>query len=362
LRSGWIHRLAGGDTPRRTGMLACALAIGTLTGCLDPMRALTLTERDQLRTDALATLMRGAADPADAICVRAVEALQDAAPRDGAPYFRELLKDEYAGVRFASLMALASLSDDQAIDRIRKMAADDPDTSVRAAAALALFRAGDASRLPDLADWLMRHDNAGVRGNVAIVLGRSGTPDAVALLRAAERTERIESVRLQILEAMTLLGDESASGKLGLIGLSSTGQKMVFALMAVAEAREPRMRKLFEDQFRMGRYPEVRLAAAYGLARLGDDAGLIYAVDQLRWARADPDSSEPPAQQVSRIRMLAARVLGALGDERALAPLRHVIQSEADHSARIAAARASLSIINRMKMGLPSLASGDERE
>ncbi len=318
-------------------------------GCIGAGRGVPLEERQKVEQRALLALTLATRDPAAAVRVQAIESLQEGAPRVGVRYFMEALEDEYPGVRFAALMALGSLRYAPARDMIRARL-NDADPHVRLAARFAMSRMGDPSGVPEIVSALRTHRSAAVRGNAALILGRLGDAGAVGALRGALK-EQDESVRLQVLEAMALLGDKKAVGELGLIAYSSTGPKMVLALLALGEARRSELRNLFLEQFESASYDEVRLAAAAALARIGEPVGAAYAQDRLRNYRPERSGVDTPEQQAARVRILATVVLGAARDPAAMPALDDALRNETNESVRVAAARAVLMIAGSVETG-----------
>jgi len=331
-------------TPFRVALFFI-LPLALACGCAHPSKPLLPEERNEVERQALLTITTLAFDPSAAVRMRAIEALQDIAPEAGVPYYRESLNDDYRGVRFAALMAIGTACPPDLLDRVRQLA-EDPETSVRAAAIFAMHRLGDKSRTTELANLLLNDPRPEVRANSAMILGRLGEEGALALLELALK-DRDESVRLQVLEAMARLGSNKAVRELGVIGISNSGQKIVFALRALAASRRQEAREVYEFHFAGSPYDEVRLTAAHGLGTLGDASGLAFALDRLRSFRPSDNPDDPPQQQHARVKMLASLALESIGDPAGLRVLKNVVQADPDPSVRIAAARAILSIAKR---------------
>ncbi len=110
----------------------------------------------------------------------------------------------------------------------------------------------------------------------------------------------------------------------------------------------PELEKTFEYKFADGEYLETRLAAARGLGKLNRDDGLRLALAALRFDRPERGvSSDSPKNQIMRVRQLAAATLAAIGDARALRPLRDQLDHSNDPRVQLAAADAILDILNR---------------
>lgn len=336
--------------PKPPGALSAliwiAAACGSQVGCAQPLLVEpTLVETDRLERRAVHFLLGATSDEIGPWRAHAIEALQDAAPHEGRGRLRDALRDPSAGVRFATLMALGTLADRDSLDAIRS-AAEDNDPNVRVAALFALHRLGEFSRTSELAELLLDHPNPPVRANAALAIGRLGEAKSVKLLHRALH-DREELVRLNVLEALVLLGDPKATKDMLYYGHSGVGQKMVLALMALGRARVRMAVELFTYRLREGPYDEVRLAAAYGLGRLGRRDGLEPAMRLLDYrSPPGPGDLDPPEQQEARMRILACSALQAIGDRRALTALGRLMEHEAEDTAvRIAAARAILGIV-----------------
>lgn len=304
----------------------------------------TLAETQQLERRAFFALVSAAGDEQPLHRMHAIEALQHVAPSEGILQIRAGLRDPQPAVRFAALMALGTLRDMESVEPIR-MLAEDPDANVRVAAIYAMHRLGDFSRTSELASLLLNNPQAGVRANAALAIGMLSEKKSMKLLTRAKR-DKDESVRLQVLEAMVMLGDEKSTRDLLFYGHSGVGQKMVEALMTLGTVRAAMARELFGYRFNEGPYEEVRLAAARGLGRLGDPRGFEFAVEQLAFRSSHRDDDiDPPEQHEARVRTLAAAALEAIGDRRALRPLQHLLDDARQPLAvRLAAARAICAI------------------
>lgn len=326
-------------------VMAGLMAPALFSACGGPTGAAPMSLRSDLESASLQTLTAALTDANPVVQVRAIEAMQQVAPQRAMATIHELLFSKIAPVRFAALMAVGALKHAGSRQRVASLLTD-PDAHVQVAALFALHRLGDTSRSGQLASMLRTHANPAVRANAALAFGRLGDPRAVQPLQQALR-DKDESVQLQAMESLVLLGDKKAVGRLGFIAMSSTGQKMVFALLALRSSRRAEARDVFMEKFLNDRYDEVRLAAAAGLGRCGDARGLPFAIERLQ--RFSPRSSDvdPPAVQAARVKTLAALAIGECGKTSALPALEQALKSETDLSVRVAVARAALAILHR---------------
>ncbi len=280
---------------------------------------------------------------------QAIEALAEVAPEQGVLWFRECLRDEHAGVRFAACMALGQVHH-QASSPVLLTRVEDPDPSVQAAAIGALHRLGDARFTSQLAALLLNHPSAEVRRNAALVLGRLAEKSSLHLLRRALR-DRDDGVRLQVYEAMAGLGDKRARQHLSIVAHDGLGFRQTFALMALARLRRRELLEVFRYRLEEGPHAETRLASAYGLGMLGYEDGLDLAKRLLDFDSPDRTvEDDPPEQQIMRIRSLAALALGAIGNKSALSKLKRRMEAQDDPRVQVAAARAILMILERRRI------------
>ena len=315
-------------------------------GCGAP---LSRQECNALRDRAMMALKQGTGyDALPSVRVQAVEALERVAPRAGLPWIRIALSDENSAVRFAACVALGMLRDTVSQPAIEKCVSD-PDPSVEAAAIFALHRLGDVRRSPRLAEFLLEHDDPAVRRNSAMLLGRLGEEGAIPLLARAMMSDD-EALRLQALESMVLLGGEEARQELEFAAYSGDGAQQTFALLALAEARDPALEELFRIKLENSLHLETRLAAAKALGYLHCDAGYKVARRALDFHRPRKnDRDDPPEAQVLRARQLAAHALAAIGDLDALPRLRDRMNDDDDPRVQLAAAMAIVQLTNDLE-------------
>ncbi len=331
--------------------LTCAtcFAVWAVCGCTqknvfvdDPI------QRAALKARALEALKRGVQyDALPSVRAAAIESLQEEAPDEGRAWIRAGLHDEHPAVRFAAALALGTLRDEASRESLSKLL-EDPDESVRAAAIFGLHRLGDTTRTAELAACLRDHADPAVRRNAALILGRLGETGAIPLLAGVVGCQD-DALHAQALEALVLLGNPQAVEQMTFVANSGNGPQEVFALNALAAARDPALRKTFEYKLANGDYLETRLAAARGLGELGSSEGLGVALEGLRFHQPRLGiEQDPPENQLMRVRQLAAVALGAIGEPAGLPPLAERLEDNSDPRVQVAAARAILRIINRL--------------
>jgi HEAT repeat protein len=174
------------------------------------------------------------------------------------------------------------------------------------------------------------------------VLGELGESGAIPLLRRAIYDE---DVTLQAVEAMAKLGDDRAYQQLTIFTHDFRGDRRIIALNALGALRDPKGLKAIELQFTEASMIEVRLAAARALGRFGRKDGLRIALQQLDFKSPSSREGDPAANQVMRIRSMAALALGSIGDPAALPKLRARLDAQDDPRVQVAAAKAILEIV-----------------
>jgi HEAT repeat protein len=236
------------------------------------------------------------------------------------------LQDEDARVRFtAAMVAGRQTMDDPQIRASLEQLARGPSPNGRLAAAFALHKLGDTTRSQRLAEATV-DPSPTIRGNAALALGLTGERSAIDVLNPL-LTDLDPDVRLLAAEALWRLGDER--GKTLLLGhsLSQYTDDSVLSTLALGVRRDADVTTVLRTRLNDD-YPEVRLAAARSLGRLGDAAGLPVALD---FARSD----------VARQRGMAAQALGDIDAEQ-VAPALQKLLADEDEAVRLAAAAASV--------------------
>jgi HEAT repeat protein len=324
---------------------ALLLTAAALAGCA-PKAALSTHE---MQTLAMRYITAGANYQDNPVVrAQALEALQKLEGERAAAWFHEGLRDQHPGVRFAACMALGTIRHKPSEARIR-IGLTDPDPNVRVAAMFALRRLGDTGFIKEFAEVILSNPDPGVRRNAVLALGRLEEPGAIGLLKKA-REDKDDSVQLQALEAMALLGDKRAVQQLIYYASGGLGDRQAFALETLGRTGDPRCMDVLRYCLKQAEHLESRLAAAQALARMGSDEGFALAMASLNWNRPNPRlPDDPPANQVMRVRSMAAFALGAIGKSEALEPLRQQMQDPVDPRVQVAAATAILQITRKQE-------------
>lgn len=326
----------------------------TLTGCVQNggVGVLPKTDRISFRDDCLKFMEDSAFSREPSLRMQAIEAFAAVAPKEGIERKAIPLniENKYSGIIFASLMAAGEINARE-YEELARTRAESQDKNVRVAALFALHQFGDRSRTGELAQLLIGDPDEAVRANAALAIGRMKDPRMIKVLREAQRREKKELPRTQILEALAILGDEKAVERLMFVGRSAIPQDAGIALMMLANSRAADAEELFWVRLQDAEVPEVRVLAIRGLAGLGKREVRPLAVEYLKFN--DPDRSiphDPPEQQIKRIRGIAALALEQLADPEALESLKNAFYASGQSDyVRLAVARAAIRTIDKMQ-------------
>ena len=205
------------------------------------------------------------------------------------------LGDPNPVVRFVAVVTVGQKKLHALIEPV-KVLQNDPSPSVQAAVILALRQCGHNVTLRPLMSMLQEPDGT-LRANVAVLLGRLGQPSDIQILMDLARQppvpqmEPIEHaiVKIQIAEAMVVLGDESQRQTIRAGAYSSYDEVRVMAVQMMGKLADRAFRgalvhMLQRQPVRQRRPIEQRLAAAEALARLGDGQGLSTVVEGCQFA------------------------------------------------------------------------------
>ncbi len=330
---------------RRLAMTATLVGLSLAGGCA-PRPRLTPQELQTLAMRYVTAAATFRENPL--LRAQAIETLQRLEGDRAVSWFRDALRDEHPGVRFAACMALGAVRHKPSEGLVRLRLAD-PDASVRVAAMFALRRMGDPGFVREFDEILRLHPDPAVRRNAVLAIGRLEEPGAVAVLRKA-RDDKDESVQLQALEAMALLGDKSALQQLMYYAGGGLGERQAFAIETLGRVGDPRSVDSLRFALRDSPHLESRLAAAQALGLMGHNDGFHLAMASIRWNSPNTRlRDDPPANQIMRVRTLAAFALGAIGRTEALEPLRQQMEDPDDPRIQLAAATAILQILAKQE-------------
>jgi HEAT repeat protein len=251
------------------------------------------------------------------------------------PNVQKLLADQVVPVRFAAAVAVGDLAYAPAKDQVGPLL-NDPNPNVQLAAFYALSRLGQPELYQEICKAVAGSDQT-VRANAALLLGKSGNKDGIRFLYwTLQRDDSSDMVVLQAAEAIAMLGDRRIYRKLwtGLISKYADDRVLGIRAMGALGTDEAKSAiiTLLDDPV-----PEVRLAAAEQLGKLGESGGEdeVLAVFEKN-LMADMD-----AQGRERTKTLAALAIGEIGTDPLAKYLPQLLQ-DPSKIVRLAAAKAVL--------------------
>ena len=314
----------------------------------DPTSAVAV---QQLREQALNVLSAALESPGAEERANAIEALLPAAQR-AEPAIRKGLRDVTPGVRAVAAMGVGKIKLNRLIEEVRPLLDDNSEFS-RMGAIFAFAKCNVSVDQSALAGYLLNGRTPRIKAQAAYLLGEIGNKSAAPLLREAlsKRVGRADLnedrlMRLQINEALVKLGDDAALDEIRIAIYPSKSEDLEAAVLAAQilgvlkdRASQRKLIELVETTVRTESSrsaqmpPEVRLAAAGALARMGQVTGAVAIADEYR-------TNSTPA-----VRAQAAVVYGDSHNRPQLGRLAGMID-DPDPTVRLAVAAAILKIID----------------
>lgn len=280
-------------------------------------------------------ILEGLADADPQIRANAIEVAASTRELGLMPNVQKLLSDQVVPVRFAAAVAIGDLAYAPAKDEVGPLL-NDPNPNIQIAAFYAISKLGQPELYEEIRKAVASSDQT-VRANAALLLGKSGNKDGIRFLYwTLQRDDSSDMVVLQAAEAIAMLGDQRIYRKLWTGLISKYADDRIIAVRAMGalgtDEAESALITMLDDPI-----PEVRLAAAEQLGKLGDFGGEaeVLAVFEKN-LMADMD-----AQGQQRTKTLAALAIGEIASER---PAKYLPQLLQDPSkvVRLAAAKAVL--------------------
>ena len=368
---GWRR---GGVLAVATGALVALIALIVLirkVGSNQPEDRVTAT-----RAPAVDPLAKDPASPPPLPSLKRAYDL-DAAREYARILLRNSLREVEPSARIAAIDAIARLRDQASISRLLALTERDPDAEVRAHAAEALGEIGAPDAKPTAALLRRLESTAAPALKVwyASALVRLGDARAMKRLATYAR-DREPAVAVKAsfsLAALSQPGDQHAVTAIrALEALAANEAKLnevmpyagALILTKMAALRDANARKILYALLK-STDEGTQLAAAEGLATLGDDAGseilqsvagepgspnqLVAAVAQIKLGNYDGFEliHAKLDDRDAAIKRLATRALGQIGSSADVPKLIALAERDQDWTVRIAAASAALSIIDR---------------
>jgi HEAT repeat protein len=289
-----------------------------------------------LAAPARQTIFAGLTDPDPQLRANAVEAVASTREVRLMPQVQRLLADPVVPVRFAAILAVGDLEYAPAKDAVASLLKD-ANPNIQIAASYAMLRFGQPQFYQDICNAVASSDQT-VRANAALLLGKSGRREEGIryLYWTLQRDDSSDMVLLQTAEAIAMLGDHRIYPKLWTRLISVYADDRVIGIRAMGtlgtdEAKNAIITMLDD------KVPEVRLAAAEQLGKLGDSGGEaeVLAV----FEKNQMDDMDPQGQQ--RVKVLGALAIGEIGTEPLARYLPQLLQ-DPSKTVRLAAAKAVL--------------------
>ena len=289
----------------------------TLTGCVEeaaqgesPVRnELTSSDLSRLKPLAVSIIDKSLASKQGMIRSHAIEVVAATGRRELMPVVVQLLEDESVAVRFAAAMAIGDTKYKPAENEVHKLLID-KNENAKIAAAYALMRLGQGS-YDDMILQAMKSKDQTLRANAALLVGKLGDKKKLKSLHwVLNSQESGDMVRMQAVESIALLGDESIYQKLWAIMISKYVDDRIMGIRSMGalkttEAKNSIITMLDDD------VEEVRLAAAEQLGRMGDRTGVPEVKDYFK-----KSNSIMAGNSNIRADILASMAIGAIGDDR----------------------------------------------
>jgi len=287
-------------------------------------------------------------DPESKVRLSALDAAVRLAPDSAVGWLLFALDDEDGEVRSRAANALGDIGDGRAVEALIK-AVRDPWNSVRIAAIEALGKIAD-SRAVSVLVREVDTGEAGVRRAAVVSLGLIGDRGATKTLVAVLEDERCLSAAL---EALGNIGDRTVIEPI----FSFLGHPTAYSAAArtLRILGEPQWERVVDGSHgglqRLAGTDDPRIVAALVRALEAEDHGHRATAARLLGEIGDVRAIEPLVRLLRNAKMAddvicASKALGLIGDERAVEPL--IAELKCNHySARCAAARALESIGDR---------------
>ncbi len=334
--------------PRPDRPLICAvilsLAMLPMFGCEPAARppapspsapAATPPVSGDLPAQARQIISDGLTDADPQIRANAIEVVASTRELGLMPGVQRLLTDKVVPVKFAAVVAVGDLAYAPAKDEVGPLL-NDPNPNIQIAAFYTISRLNQPELYHEICKAVASNDQT-VRANAAMLLGKSGRKEGIRFLYwALQRDDSSDMVVLQTAEAIAMLGDQRIHRKLWTGLISKYADDRIIAVRAMGalgtdEAKSAIITMLDDP------VPEVRLAAAEQLGKLGDfggEAEVLAVFEKNLMAGMD-------AQGQQRTKALAALAIGEIDAE---SPAKYLPQLLQDSSkvVRLAAAKAVL--------------------
>jgi len=311
-----------------------------VSGCEEPARAPSVSAAPlpagaDMQNLARQIVLQGLTDRDPQIRANAIEVVAAARQVLMMPKVQKLLADEAVPVRFAAALAVGDLEYALAREDVAVLL-NDPNPNAKIAACYAMVRLGYADYYKVISNAVASKDQT-VRANAALLLGKSGRQEGIRFLYwTLQRDDSADMVILQAAESIAMLGDHRIYPKLWTRLISAYADDRVVGIQAMGALGTDEAKNALITMLDDG-VPEVRLAAAEQLGKLGDPIGEPEVLEVFK----KNVMAEMDAQGRERVKILAALAIGEVGTEPPAKYLPSLLQ-DASKRVRLAAARAVL--------------------
>lgn len=183
------------------------------------------------------------------------------------------LGDEDKGIREQAALALGILDGRAVVKDLVATALQDPEASVRAAAATAIGKVGTAEDGKALIP-LLEDDSSGVRNRVLQALGVLKVKEAGPRLREMYEANRRKDSGMRILACLSRIGDPGQADLFRELVQDPDPEKKRLAVEGLGRISDASMLPAFKKDYQRERNEELKLAYNFALTLLGDRAFL----------------------------------------------------------------------------------------
>jgi len=291
--------------------IALALALLSLCGGCSSTLPSSDSPNSALKSKAYDVIARSLNDADPIIRSNAVGVVGEIRLMPLMPRVVQLMGDPIVPVRFQALIAAGDMRYTRAAQQIQQVyLSPQQDINVRMAAAYALVKMGSLQH----ADYYMRqikHTDCTIRANAALLIGKGAHRSGLPMLEWAINDQQSdERVRLQALESLAMLQWPSAYEKIWTRLISAFADDRIMGIQAMAHLRSHQAVGAITTMLDANEVPEVRLAAAEQLGKLGDPIGESVVMEVL-----EKRPSGDPATRM-RIKIMVAMAVGEIDSER----------------------------------------------
>ena len=346
--------MTNGLLSRGIGSGILAMTVALFSGCSSWSGKKDITI-DPVRTynDARIVLYQAAEDPDPRVRCKAIEALAESDGPDAGAIMLQSLKDNCDPVSFSAAMAIGDVRYGPAKPVLQEMIKVDVQPKLKCAMIYALHRLGDDSYTGELGGMIQDTDKW-VRATAAMIMGRMGEPGAMEPLKSLHRTDYDPVVQLQVVEAMSQLGDERAFVLLETFAKGQYMEDRIIAVQALGRLSNARslvvLRQLMDAR---QQEPAVRVAAAGSLAKRGEQVDsefpLKAAVEpEVVLRRFQGRAADISPRDINNLRIIAILTLEYVPDPVVPGNLAAFLNSS-DGGVRVASAKALLHLLRAYK-------------